>query len=303
MFAKTIINRKVFFVCAFATLFCMGPWSCVEIPPIGPDVPVNEPDNSDTTPNDFGIPINVQIDAELEDVAGIARIVEALRERNISTTIFVTADYANREALMVQDFYHEGFEIALHGYYTGEQLASMTYEEQEDLLTRALTALQGCEPCGTYKPIAGFRPQYFSQNEDTYRILDELGLIHNSGFKAGQISIEGHEQDTTPYPVEEHQFHAVPVTTVEYQGKDFYLCDIACAFVEEMTADQWAEALNIGLQQAVERQEPLVVIFHGWYTGDTEQYDYWQPFVDFLDDAAAVGTFVSTQELVDMYNE
>ena len=25
-----------------------------------------------------------------------------------------------------------------------------------------------------YKPVVGFRPQYFSQNEDTYRILDEL---------------------------------------------------------------------------------------------------------------------------------
>jgi peptidoglycan/xylan/chitin deacetylase (PgdA/CDA1 family) len=283
---------------AVLILLVLGNWSlpaCVEMPSNGTDG-TGQPDTS-------SIRINVQVDAEREDTAGISRIIEALKARSISTTVFVSADYANANALLVHDFFLDGFEIALHGYSTGEQLASMTYEDQKDLLERAMLALRGCEPCGTYKPITGFRPQYFSQNEDTYRILDEIGLTYDSGFKAGQIFIEGHEEDTTPYPVEGHSLAAVPLTTIEYKGKRIYLCDIACALVEEMTADEWSEALRIGLAQCVERQEPMALILHGWYTGDTEQYDYWQPFVDFLDEAAGKGVFVGTQELVDSYSD
>ena len=92
------------------------------------------------------------------------------------------------------------------------------------------------------------------------------------------------------------------MTTIEYGDQAIYLCDIACAFVEEMTAEQWSEVLTIGLNQALDREDPLVVLFHGWYTGDTEQYDYWEPFVGFLDEVAAHdGVFVTTSELVDLY--
>jgi len=295
MSAERLISWKTPAMLVSLVLGSMGLWSCVEVPSNGT--------NGTGQPDASAIRINVQIDAEREDTEGITRIVDELKARGISTTIFVTADYANANALLVHDFFLDGFEIALHGFSTGEQLASMTYDDQKDLLERAMLALNGCEPCGTYKPITGFRPQYFSQNEDTYRILDEIGLTYDCGFKAGQIFIEGHEQDVTPYPVTGHDFSAVPLTTIEYEGKVIYLCDIACAFVDEMTADQWAEALSIGLAQCVERQEPMALIFHGWYTGDTEQYDYWQPFVDFLDEAASTGVFVGTQEFVDYYSD
>jgi peptidoglycan/xylan/chitin deacetylase (PgdA/CDA1 family) len=248
--------------------------------------------------------VNLQIDAEREDVDGLNRIMDELRRRNIRTTVYVTADYANQQALLVHDLYEDGFEIALHGYNTGEQLASMTYEEQRDLLERAMLALEGCQPCGTYKPIGGFRPQYFSQNEDTYRILDEMGIRYNCGFKAGQIFVEGHEQDVVPYAVDGYDFYAVPITTIEYNDHGVYLCDIACANLEEMSGEQWSGALSTALDQTLQGEEPLVVLFHGWYTGDSEQYDYWQPFVDFLDEAAAHdAVFVSTNELVDLYVE
>ncbi|MBU0717383.1 MAG: polysaccharide deacetylase family protein [Planctomycetes bacterium] len=260
------------------------------------------PDDDSSTPEPT-LYVNLQIDAEQEDVAGLMKIADELKLRGISATVFVTADYANREALLVNSLYRDGFEIALHGYYTGEQLATMTLEEQRDLLTRAKQALEGCQPCGTYKPITGFRPQYFSQNEDTYRVLDELGITYNCGFKAGQIFIEGHEEDTTPYPVEGYGFHAVPITTVEFDGEGLYLCDIACALVTELTAEQWSQALELAIGQAAENADPLIVLFHGWYTGDNSQYEYWQPFVDFLDALEDRATFLTTQELVDFQEE
>ncbi|HOW71346.1 MAG TPA: polysaccharide deacetylase family protein [Phycisphaerae bacterium] len=246
-----------------------------------------------------GVPINIQVDAEMEGVAGLARITDELQRRGILTTVYVTADYANRQQPAVTELYHQGFEIALHGYYTGEQLATMTYEEQKDLLTRAKTAVEGCRPCGHYKPVVGFRPQYFSQNEDTYEILDELGLAYNSGFKARQLALPGHENDTLPYIVADHSFKAVPISTVEYGGKRVYLCDISFAEGDHMTGAQFGEALHLALEEAVAADEPLVVLVHNWYTGDSDKYDYWQPFRDFLDEAAAKGTFVTTQALVE----
>lgn len=254
-------------------------------------------------PREGAVRVNLQIDAEREDVEGLKNIVNELLRRGIRTTVYVTAEYANRNALLVHDLYDRGFEIALHGFYTGEQLASMTYEEQKDLLTRARLALAGCQPCGTDRPITGFRPQYFSQNEDTYRVLDELGIAHNSGFKAGELFIEGHEEQAIPYAVEGHSFYAVPFTTVEQAGNVLYLCDIACAMVSELTAEQWLQALRSGFQQAVDNDQPMVVLFHGWYTGDQNQYDYWQSFVSFLDEVQDQAAFVTTEELVRFYTD
>ncbi|MCP4249672.1 MAG: polysaccharide deacetylase family protein [bacterium] len=262
--------------------------------------PGDDPDDladGDETP----VIVNFQIDAELEDVEGLNRIIDALQERDLKATVFVTADYANREAFRIGQLFDDGFEIALHGFNTGETLASMTADEQQDLLGRAMTAVEGCDECGTGHPVVGFRPQYFSQNEDTYGVLDEMGIRYNCGFKAGLLAVEGHEEEATPYLVEGHNFYAVPFTTVEYEGKDLYLCDIANAMAEELTAEQWGEVLQMGLDQCAEREEPFVILLHGWYTGDTEQYDYWDPFLDILEAAAARGRFVTTGELVDLY--
>ena len=245
--------------------------------------------------------VNVQVDAELQDVDGLLNLTAALKERQILTTVYVTADYANRNALLISDLFQQGFEIACHGFYTGEQLASMTYEEQLDLLSRAKLALEGCKPCGTYKPIVGFRPQYFSQNEDTYRVLDELGLAYNGGYKVGQIFLPGHEWDTCSYGVDAHAFSAVPLTTVPRGETRIYLCDIACAQVEKMTGAEFGQALQTGLAQSLAANEPLVFLLHNWYTGDKVKYDYWQPVIDLIDQIrqSGRGTFVSSLELVE----
>ena len=37
-------------------------------------------------------------------------------ERGIATTVFVSAEYANRNALLITDLFQRGHEIALHGH-------------------------------------------------------------------------------------------------------------------------------------------------------------------------------------------
>jgi len=245
--------------------------------------------------------VNLMVDAEQDDVTGLSNMINELEQRGIKTTVYVTGEYANKHAVAIEDLYNRGFEIALHGYYTGEQLATMTYEEQKDLLERAKEALEGCLECGTAKPIIGFRPQYFSQNEDTYRILDELGLTYNSGFKAGELFLEGHDNDSKPYEADGYNFYAVPITTVEYNGERVYLCDIASAQSLKLTADQWWGLLSTAIDQAAKDQTPLVVLMHGWYTGDKETYTYWEPFIKFLDSLEGRAQYVTTKDLVEKF--
>jgi len=238
------------------------------------------------------------VDAELDDTVGLRTVTSELQRRQITATVFVSADYANRNALLVNELFRSGFEIALHGYYTGEQLASMTYAEQKDLLSRAKLALEGCRPCGTYKLILGFRPQYFSQNEDTFRVLDELGLTHNSGFKVSQLYLHGHTWDAKPYPVPGHNFRVLPISTVPDGCKRVYLCDLACGQVENWTSAQWRAGLLRALADAIETRQPLVVLLHGYYPGDEAKYGYWQPVLDFLDAAQGQVTFVQSKDLI-----
>lgn len=244
--------------------------------------------------------VNLQVDAELDDTQGLRTVMSELERRQITATVFVTADYVNRNALLVSDLFYSGFEIALHGYYTGEQLASMTYEEQKNLLGRAKLALEGCRPCGTYKPITGFRPQYFSQNEDTFRVLDELSLTYNSGFKAGQLFLPGHDWEARPYAAAGHNFRALPISTVPVACERVYLCDLACGQVVKWTPAQWRDGLLQALAEALETRQPLVVLLHGYYAGDQAKYGYWQPVLDFLDAAQGQVTFIQSKDLADL---
>lgn len=247
--------------------------------------------------------VNLQVDAELEDTQGLRAITAELEQRQIAATVYVTADYANRNALLIAELFQHGFEVALHGYYTGEQLASMTYEQQKDLLSRAKIALEGCKPCGTYKPIVGFRPQYFSQNEDTFRVLDELAMTHNSGFKVGQLYLPGHTWQAAPYAAAGHNFSVIPITTVAVGCERAYLCDLACGQVLKWTTDQWRDGLLQALADALETRQPLVVLLHGYYAGDPAKYGYWQPVLEFLDAAAGKVTFVQSKDLADLASQ
>lgn len=251
-----------------------------------------------------GLVVNIQVDAELEDVDGLNKLVNELKARGITTTIYVTADYANVNGMLITNLYRDGFEIALHGFHSAEQVATMTYEEQLDLLTRAKTAIEGCQQCGTHRPITGFRPQYFSQNEDTYKVLETLGIEYNSGFKAAQLAMPGHEADYGPYEVsgEGYDFTVVPFTTVAWNDKTVYLCDLAAGSAEMMTGEQWGQVLQDGIDEAIANDRPFIALFHGYYSGVAEHTDYFDAFVAVLDRLETEGaTFVTSSELVAEY--
>ncbi|MGA1843721.1 MAG: polysaccharide deacetylase family protein [bacterium] len=270
----------------------------------------SKPKDSQTKPTEPTVLVNIQVDAEIrpgaDNVTGVENLVNELKERGINATVFVSGAFANQNQLLIFDIYQDGFEIALHGYNSGEQLATMSYSEQKTLLQNAKTALEGCFSCGTYKPVVGFRPQYFSQDANTYQVLDELGLTYNCGFKVGQDPyVEGHKDDTWPFPMEGYDFCVLPVSRGEFDGQTVYLCDIAMANVDMMSAEEWGGLLSDSLDRAISLDEPLVILFHNWYTGLNEaptsgEEGYWKPFMDFLTEAKAKGAaFVTANKMVE----
>jgi peptidoglycan/xylan/chitin deacetylase (PgdA/CDA1 family) len=252
-------------------------------------------------PQEKQLYVSLMIDGEREDAQNLINIINELQRRKLKATVYATADYANKNAQVFQELSTAGFEIGFHGYYSGEQLATMTRDEQKDLLTRGREAIEGCVDCGDFKAVNGFKPQYYSMNEDTLSVLDELGLEYVADILPGKSPFENYAETNAPFKIEGHSLYAVPITTMEYNGTTIHLCDIACAMAYNMTPDQWLDSLTTAMEQAIENKTPLVVNFHGWYSGDKTQYNYWQAFVKFLDAAVKKAEFVTNSELVKQY--
>ncbi|MGB9681926.1 MAG: polysaccharide deacetylase family protein [bacterium] len=247
--------------------------------------------------------INIQIDGEYTEGNRLTKIVDELVSRNINATVYVSTMFVNDFRDVAKDVANLGFEIAIHGYKTGEILESLDQSEQERRIKSTYIALQGCLFCEKSPiMIRGFRPQYFSQNEITYGILDEMGILYDSGFIESMVYLPGFKDYSQPYKVKGHKFYAVPISSYYYEPlKDMvYLCDMSIKNKYKLTANQWLEILEKRLEISIETGKPMVIIIHDLITGLDE--GYFNVFVRFLDEIKEKGIkTVSTTELVNIY--
>jgi len=183
---------------------------------------------------------------------------------------------------------------------TSDKLGLMSYQEQLSLITQAKDLIEAAYiQDNKSSTIKGFRPQGFNQSEDTYNVLDEMGMVYDSGFKAGLLYTPGHMNDTWPYLVENHTFYAVPVSTFSVAGEMHYACDLCSKQVFGWNGTQWSDLLIEKFFECAERGDPLVVIFHKHVAGEDSEYmTAFKKFVDFA--ASENATFVGTMDLVEM---
>jgi len=147
------------------------------------------------------------------------------------------------------------------------------------------------------KPIRGFKPLSFDQNEDTYKALDDLGIEYNAGFQAGIIYAPGHEDDVWPYPVEGHDFYAVPISSYTVSDslmplQDSYFKD------NGLGADEWYDALAAKFNEIKGQDEPLVISLTTSISGNGDYLDALKKFIALAKSENAA--FVNTTQLVDM---
>jgi len=241
--------------------------------------------------------INLQVDAEYTG-EHIVKVLEEFERRGYTTTIYVTGTFVNDNGLIIQQIYENGHEIAFHGWITQEQLETMDYATQKERLNSAKNLVEA-----NSGHVVGFRPQYFSQNEETYVILDSLNISYNCGFISCLKYISGHKNDTKPYLVTNHNFYAVPVSSYRTLEKTIYLCDASASKKYNLNGTEWYSTLKSEFDECTENEDPMVVVLHPWITGN-ETTGYWQAFTQFLNYTEDKNiSIVTTKELVDYYIE
>lgn len=225
-----------------------------------------------------------------------------IKKKNLKTTIFSTQDFVNshislRLANMATT---NNTELAISGKQLNEKLSSESFKSQLDILNRSISYVEGCSICGENEiEIKGFMPQSFDQNEDTYKALDDLGIIYNGGFQEGILYPTGHENDVWPFQVEGHSFYAVPVSSFEMSGEKIPLVD-SYAKDKGLSSSQWLDLLKSKFDDAQLKDEPMVVSLSVLNSGTGDYLDAIRQFLDYA--VSKNAKFVTTFELVKMSN-
>ncbi len=242
--------------------------------------------------------INLQVDAE-NTGEHLFKVLGELERRGYTTTVYVTGSFAKDNGLTVQDIQEKGHDIAFHGWTTGEKLETMNLSSQKELLTSSKKMVENYSE----DDVEGFRPQYYSQNEDTYTVLDDLDVSYDSGFISGLKYIPGYENYSKPYKVTNHTFYAVPVSSYNTSDKMIYLCDLSASSKFKINATEWSSILKNKFNESEEKNEPMVVVIHPWITGN-ESMGYWEAFTGFLNYTENKNMdIVKTNELLEFYIE
>ncbi len=232
--------------------------------------------------------------------SSIVNLTNAIDSRGLSATVFASGDMVFDQRLMVTTLgARDNHELALNGKSKDEMLGSMSASKQEERLKEAKEAIDSAHICeGKVIAINGFRPQSFDQNNDTYSILEGMGFIYDAGFKSGVLYLPGHENDTWPYPIENHNIYAVPVSTYNLSGERVLLSDKYIKEEKGLDGSKWYEILVGKFEEAANKGEPMVVILNNLVSGSDDYLDAYKDFIDYATMKNA--KFVTTMELVNL---
>ena len=140
--------------------------------------------------------------------------------------------------------------------------------------------------------------QVFDQNEDRFKVLQNLGIVYDAGFQAGKIYRPGHESDTWPYPIDGYNLTAVPISTYLLNGERVYFNDRYIRDEKKLSSSQWYDLLVKKFDESEKNGDPMVAIFSTAVSGSGEYFDAYKKFVEHANAKGA--RFVSTSQLVDL---
>lgn len=223
-----------------------------------------------------------------------------ISKRDITATLFLTQDVAGGDArvFLAQLGNLGNVELAMSGIKSDELLSNGSYSEQKNILIKSKEIVENCRICGQNEIIAtGFMPPSFDQNKDTLKVLDDLGILYDSGYQASIIYEQGHEKDVWPYKVEDHKFYAVPVSSYESNGEIVPLVD---KYLKQKgySSSQWYDVLTGKLDEIAERKEPMVLVVSTELSGSGEWLDTLSKFLDY--GMSKNSMFVTTMDLVNV---
>jgi len=246
------------------------------------------------------LPLSSSSDEKNTTLNQIFAIFQEINSRKSTGTIFSTQTIIDSisKLQLTQIYRTTNFELGMSGNHSDEKLSEESLETQKATLEKSKRYVEACKICGLNEvTVSGFMPQSFDQNEDTYRVLDDMGIKYDAGFQAGIIYTPGHEKDVWPYKVEGHNFYAVPVSTFDLEGNKVILQD---SYFKDngLSASQWYDALAGKLDEIQGNDEPMVVSLDTSVSGSGEYLEALGKFIDYAISKKA--SFVTTKQLVDM---
>jgi hypothetical protein len=254
--------------------------------------------------------IDLIIDAQYPPSANEEQVVVA--EKNLEDiynkinrsglvgTVFSTQDALNSRIDLRLTYIgaYSDFELGMSGIHPNENISTLSYADQKEALAKSKLWTEAAKICGQNNvSVYGFMPQSFNQNEDTYRVLDDLEMQYDTGYQAGLLYEPRHENDVWPYLVEGHKFYAVPVSTYNLSGKKVVLQD---SYFKDngMSAAQWYDALATKFEQIQGKDEPMVISLTTSVSGSGDYLDALKKFMDYA--TVKNAKFVTTNQLVQM---
>jgi hypothetical protein len=226
-----------------------------------------------------------------------------MAEHKLDWSLFPTKDASSESRLMLANIYTGlgiggVLEFGISGSHPDDKLSTKSYSEQKDILKETMSNVESTKICGSNVVTPrGFMPQSFDQNEDTYKVLDELGIEYDTGFQAGLLYEPGHEKDVWPYKVENHEFYAVPVSTYLLSGE---LVPLSDSYAEDagLSSSQWKDMLIEKFKEISGKDEPMVISLSPTISGSGEYLNALKEFLAFAN--SNNGEFVVTRDLVNM---
>jgi hypothetical protein len=255
---------------------------------------------------DMSLPTSPNEDRLSEAMSDLDSIIAATRydigndeTRSLNWTLFLVTDASLGNRLPLTSVgLDPSIEFAISGNESDEKLSSKSFNEQKAILEKAKEWAESCKVCGTNViTVKGFMPQSFDQNEDTYKVLDDMGIEYNAGFQAGILYAPGHENDVWPYKVENHKFYAVPVSTYNFSGEKVPLDD-RYAKNKGLSGSQWYDLLAAKLDEISGKDEPMVISLSTSVSGNGDYLEAYNKFVKYA--LSKEAKFVKTVDLVDM---
>jgi hypothetical protein len=254
--------------------------------------------------------INLMLDADVppspteqqgyEAEALLYAMLQEIDGRELGATIFSTQDTLRTYTKMrlTKMGNNPKFELAMSGNNSKEKMSTESYARQKAILEDSKLWVESCKYCGINEVnVTGFMPPSCDQNEDTHKVLDDMGIHYDAGYQAGLIYTPGHEKDAWPYQVGGHRFYAVPISTYALSGKTMPLQD---RYFNEsgLSSSEWYDALLGKYTEAQKNNQPMVIVLTSSVSGTGGYLDALKKFLDFaLSDEAS---FVTTMDLVKM---
>jgi peptidoglycan/xylan/chitin deacetylase (PgdA/CDA1 family) len=115
---------------------------------------------------------------------GLPRVLEVLKEENVSATFFIPGKIGELFPNKVKEIHDAGHEVAVHGY-AHERWNELSYEEEYELIKKSKQILENI----TGQEIEGFRSPAWSLNDKSVEILKELDFKYDSSLMANDYEL------------------------------------------------------------------------------------------------------------------